>query len=567
MMKRAAISALLLAFALRPAVAEPAPDGGDKDRIEQARASLQERLSDAQSKGVVLLKGDARPSAHRAEAARVLRPGDANPVTCLTPTMLAETAALVEKQPSRTIDSLQDLLVDGRDGDRGELELQLATAFLVIGFAEEAAAVAAGRKDARAAAIVSLARLMSSAPPAADGAAAYVGCGDFYQMIAQVEVMLAGGAVEITDNEIGFLKSLPPTIAAPIAEALTLAALDRGDPHAAARLKSLLDGLAASSRRADATAYIDAALGGPTLSAEDAQQALAPIAATPGPLRERAIIALAPMMANAADDGVRLAFDHDLEDAAAGASSRGGALGLLLADRREQRGDISGSFRQLAAAHEFGEGGDGAAASAQRLLAAALHSGDKDRKLHAVAAVADRPAFAAPALSPADFDLVVAELVEFGAAEALDAALAARSVAPMERRAILARALLRAGRAKEAIEIAGPGAGDPDFAEILFIAGAFERDPTSEKTVRRGLRAAPPELLARDAMRRGDWQAAQNAFARLDRRSLAAVDADRFDTAAMAAGKSAPATGRSAAAVSADVAHEIDFIRQRISHE
>jgi len=585
-----AISALLLLSAVDPAGAEPAPVGGEQVRIEEARAAFRERLSDAQSKGIVFLKGGASPAIPApARPAQRLRVGDANPITCLTADMLSQTAAIVEVEPSQTIEALQNVLVDGRDGDRGELELQLAAAYLVIGFAEEAAAVASGRKDARAAAIVSLARLMSGAPPVADGAAAYVGCGDFYWTIARVEGMLAGGAVDVSDRDIDFLKSLPQPVAAPIAEALAITALDRGDRRAAARLKEILDRSASSSRRADAAAFIDTALRQPALTPEEMQTALTPIAAEPGPLRDRAIIALAPVLAQAADHDAHLAFDNDLEDAAAGRSSLGAALGLLLAERRERRGDLTGSLRQLAKEHRAGEAKDGAAATAaQRLLAAALHAGGADRRLQALAAIAAEPAVAAPVLNDADFELVVSEFVAVGAAEALDAFLSARGVAPKARRAIVARTLVRAGRFGEAKDIARPDAGDPAIAEILFTANAFEDKSENQSAAQSASYAGRPDLLARLAMRRGDWKAAEADFARIGAAALAEENAERMAIAALANGRAAPppaalealqrngselpgffapAQLQSAASVAENVEREITFIRRRISHE
>lgn len=588
-MMATAISVLLLASALDPAGAEPAPVAGEQLRIEEARAALRARLSDAQSKGIVSLKGDAPPAAEAPEKdAFRLRVGDANPVTCLTVDMLSQTAAIVEKEPNRTIEALQQVIVDGRDGDRGELELQLATAYLVIGFAEEAAAVASDRKDARAAAILSLARLTVGAAPPPEGAAAYGGCGEFYRAIARVEKMIAGGAVEIADSDIRFLQSLPPPVAAPIAEALAIAALDHGERRAAERLKKILDALGPSSRRADASAYIDAALRLPALSPEEAQDALAPIAAEPGPLRQRAVIALAPVMANSADDAARLAFENDLEDAAAGPASFSAALGLLLADRRERRGDVAGSLRQLAGAHAEGDATKSAASSARRLLAAAFDNGDADRRLQALAAVVAEPAFATPTLDAADFDMVVDELVGVGAAEALDAVLAARGVAPNARRAGVARALLRAGRAREATDLSGADAGDPEFAEILFRASAIASGPESQPTAQSAARTGRPDLLAREAMRRGDWKAAEAAFARIGADAPPADTAERMAIAALANGRAGPppaalaalrrggsdlpdfftpAEGRPAASVAENIEREIAYIRRRISDE
>ncbi|MFZ5616717.1 MAG: hypothetical protein ACOZAA_05270, partial [Pseudomonadota bacterium] len=406
------VASLILAIGvLSPMFASANDDANERALIEAARASLKERLIDAESKGVVALKGQpdpagaggaADPSSRKTAAQErpALRTGEIRSIACLTPDMLSETAAAISADPIGAIDALKKVVLDPQNKYRREIELQLAVSYLVIGFAEEAGATVKEIDDPRATAVAALAALMSGAPADVEFDS-LSSCGRLVALIREAARAREGEAPQMGGAEIELLSSLPDPVAAPIEEILALAALDHGDIDLARELDEAIARMRRSGDLSPAQSLIRIATGEKDAPNEQAIAAISPIAAAPGPLQARAIATLfeASPVTDASAEAMGLALD--LEDAAAFASNpRDRAeLNLILAGRGARGATIQASIKALAKSAAAAATKSAAASeAARRLLGDALRAGDADRRLDALAAIVANGGFAARSL-------------------------------------------------------------------------------------------------------------------------------------------------------------------------
>lgn len=562
-MRRAWISTAALflagsALASEPSSAAPPRDGSE--RVERARAALLQRLSDAKEDGVVEIRGDGPQTPSRTPAV----------AACLTTEMLIGADTATAGAPMETIESLRRLLLDGDGDERAEIDLQLAIAYLVVGFAEEARAIARAHDDPRAVAIAAIADVMSGEMIA--GAA---GCGDLYELAVKADRARAGGAPHLSETEIAMIAALPDPISAPIAEVFALAARDHQDQMLANRLRPLLD------RDSKAAAFFE--------EPANASAALKQIASDPGPMQARAIEALA----TAADPAAASVVDENLEDAAARAAPHDRRrLGDLLVARGADQERIAASIRALrrAAARDPASP---ATRQAGAILRAAVAGKDSDKRLQALAAIASEHKFAAPALDDDAARRAIDELIAFGAVDALTRVLDARGAAGDDRDLALGGALARAGDIDKAWLIAAPHEGEAPFSPLLFRLAAMRGDAASVATAARAAASAGDQVSeARLAWRAGDWKRAQAAFEGALAKSPDDAVAEKLALAALASARSqAPPTisrtknpainalhhmfaprpeqptDRALRRFGKGVAIEADFIKKRLAHE
>lgn len=594
------VAAAIAAVSPAPATAADAAD--ERARIEEARALLQERLVDAESKGVVALKGGRAdggageaPGDGLREARPALRVGEIRSISCLTPDMLSETAAAIGGDPIGAIDALRKAVLDRENNLRREIELQLAVSYLVIGFSEEAGAIVRDMDDPRAVATAALADLMSGAPVGAD-LSVLQSCGQLSAVIREASRAQAGEEARIGDAEIQLLSSLPDPVAVPIAEIFALAAIDHGDLDLARKLEASIAEARRSGALTPAQSILRVALKGGDAPKETVIAAMAPIAAAPGPMRARAIEALSAALPATDVSRDAQAFDLDLEDAAASASDPGdrAKLYMILAGRRAMNADAEASVKALVKSVSADSSAMTAATrAASRLLGEALSAADADRRLDALAAIVTTDGFAARTLEEDTAKRAIAELTALGASDAVGAVLSDRGEPAPSIHLALAASMMRAGDYDAAWKTIEPYAAEPEFVELAFRIGAARDDPAALRIAERSAAALMnDEIAARAAWRRGDWAQAESALTKtIDEKADAKV-AERLALAALANGRNSPpaalesilSTARNggalrrlfsqpakdpdaARAFAEGVAEEIAFIRERIAHE
>lgn len=600
----ARIALLILVIGLFSSPLASASDSADeRARIEAARASLKERLIDAESKGVVALKGQSDPagaaSARPREAAHerpALRAGEIRSIACLTPDMLSETAAAIAVDPVGAIDALKNAILDPQNKYRREIELQLAVSYLVIGFAEEAGATVREIDDPRATAIAALASLMSGAPAGAD-IGSLSSCGKLAALIGEAARAREGAAPQMGEAEIELLSSLPAPVAAPISEILALAALDHGDIDLARELDETIARMRKSGDASPAQSLIRITTGEKNATKEQAIAAISPIAAAPGPLQARAIAALSEALpvTDISTEAAGLALD--LEDAAASASNpRDRAeLNLILAERGAGSISIQAGVKALAkSAAADAAKSISASEAARRVLGDALRADDADRRLDALAAIVASDGFAARSLDEDAATRAISELTMLGAADAVRDILSARGAPARSARLAIGAAALRAGDYDDAWMALEPYAAQPEFANLVFDVSAARGDAAAMRQAKTAAEASGnQEVKARIAWRSGDFAAAETALSRTIGDAADKKTAERLALAALASGrKSAPAGLASvlsgadngaalllgffqeppqelgaAKAFAEEIAGEIAFIRGRIAHE
>jgi hypothetical protein len=553
---RNASPAILLSAML---YALPAAAGTEEDRlrIERAREALKERLSEAHSEGVVVFKDDngAAIAPRAVVSAPVrdvdakipmpeLRDGERKLSSCLTSAMLNDVANEVGDDVAAQLRRRTRALAGASDEDRDLLELALAETYLVIGFAEEAAAMAANRQDARGDAIARLAQLMMPPPVKPSNAGArFVGCGPLYRLIAFAEQAREGGDAQIDDEAVAVLKSLPPRVAEPIVRLLIFAAVDQQDNGLANKLRELLPDNSKSVEEQKVDALIDAslAMNGEPPSAD--VKSLIDLSSAPGPLQARAIEALAPIMAASEDESAARAFENDLEDAVSSSRPPEQArLSLLLADRHERSGELMRAVRDLAkAASADASAKPNAVERLRRLLAAGLEADDEDSRLRALAAVAANADAAGAALDDATALKAGEAFAAFGAVDALSGFLSKTRIGTSATQHLQAKALLRAGAAGDALELARKNASDKAWAETLFRASALSGDPAalreSEVTLTSMGRG---DLAAQLSALHGDWRGVEQRLTQITARKMAPEEIELMLTASLALGRAAP---------------------------
>jgi hypothetical protein len=488
---RTCMTALALFAAAADWRAEAAAPKSDEERVEQAREALRRRLVDAQSEGVVAIRGetpdkaDISPTSDSATARAILNQptlrdaaaGDA----CATPDELRSVAASLGERPHETIEALRRDAAAPTIVGAENLASKLAVAYLVIGFAEEARAIAKGQEGAAAASVSGLAELMIGIAP--EAASIDGGCGPIPRLLRNARGLMTGVDAAPDGQDLALLARYPAPIAAAIAESLT--------PYAIARKNDkLLEGLrrilATSSSVSRAAALIDYVRAENDNGHDELTDSVRLIASEPGPLQAQALQAMATK-------GVQYpAFDDDLEDAAAAAPERARAqFDFIIAERQLKANDVQRAVRALSRAARANPAIEPKARKiAGEALNKSLLSDDSDQVIAATAALASEPGFAGPAVSTQAASVARDALIRVGAAANIDALLHARGAGVAERDLAVAEAHLSFARMAEALAVTERHAADKRFDTLRARLG-----PTSNIVVAAGLQ---------DAQRSGD---------------------------------------------------------------
>ncbi|MDZ7628417.1 MAG: hypothetical protein U5J99_08455 [Parvularculaceae bacterium] len=473
----------------------------DAEAVARARAELARRIEAAGVGGAIVARG--APQAPPGEiTAPPLR--NAENADCLTMATLGRTVARLEPAGSQALDDFRtDLLSTDGEGRTGA-ELALARAYLVLGFAEEAYAIAAARTGAEPAAITGLAALAGGADGFdLDAVREHRDCGALYDFILEAS---GSEGRPLSGASLRTLSALPPPLRQPIAETFAVNVLGSDEMAANDFLN-----IAAAASPSSASSFVNAVID----RSETGSATLAAFSATPGPHRAAALNALSERLDENAPEKVMAAFDADAAEAieAAPLSRSIPTLNMALASRRIARGDVRGAARALGAAWRHDETRSAAIAMFSALMQPLLRSEKSSDRLLALEAAVTEPALAAESLSTDEWRMAAASLADLGAGKALAKVLLAGKAGPDEEAYFRARMLVHVGRIAEARAAAAHSkdtraatlllqtayvAGDADFAkagaasdvELPVISGAFWR--TGDIAALMGLANAKP---------------------------------------------------------------------------
>lgn len=459
-LQRSFAIALGLALANAPAAA----DEKDEAAVTRARAELSRRLESAGAGGVISVRGGNEKSPQQTPAPRLR---SAETADCLTLEMLTRTKSSFEPNRASSLDNLRRALLSDDGDDRTGAELALARAYLALGFAAEARAVASVRAGAEAAGIAGLALLAEGDHQRAAAAIVdFRSCGALYDLIAEVAAALKNQKHQVSDRAMETLSKLPQPLRQPIAEALATEALE-SSPEAAANYLALAQ-IPPGAPKSTAVSLIEAVTDKSDKTATTA--ALAAIGGTPGPLRAPALKALNQRLEKRAPPMVTAALEADIEEAVdlAPLSQSISTLNLTLAERRAERRDFRGAARALGNAYRDDRTREAAAAKFGAMVRPILLSNNVDDKLLALDAIVVEPELAAAGIPAQDTRLAADLMAELGAFEALAQFLSVSRLDSKDKAFAAGRALIRAGQVANGRALMAPYDDDPRVLETIF---------------------------------------------------------------------------------------------------
>lgn len=491
-------TAVITAIALTGFATGPAAAGEDAE-VNRAKAELQRQLREAGADGHIAVKAGARQARLVPPPLRNADVGD-----CLTADMLNRSAKSLGANRAEALESLRRKLLSDSAFDQSIAEMAMARAYLVVGFVEEARAIAAAREGAEASGITALAYLADGDHlGAARAVALFASCGALYEFVDDAAKAVSGSGHRLSDRSLAMLSALPADLRRPIAEALAVGSLSTDEGEAAKY--AALAKQAAFLPGSEAAAFLHAALGAPNKDAATA--ALATISASPGPLRQQAMRRLSDMLDDDVDAAVVAALDDSITDET-GASPPTPALAALnisIANRRLKRRDFAGAARAFAVARRTEATRKTVDQTIAPLIKSLFSSSNADERLGALDFLA-----AAPELASALSDKILAGAVgagfaDLGAVDALTEILPHLRLGATDKTFLQARALVRAGRRGEAYALATPLAAEGRFAELIACCaiGADRTDLASKKTLARAL---TPEAYADYLWRGGEFE-------------------------------------------------------------
>ncbi len=499
---RRAVQLAAAASAMLAGAAAAAAEGSEDEAVSMARASLLRRLEAADAAGVVSVRdaedGVVGAPPPQAPAPRLRTTDDSD---CLTLEALSKPKEAPSGGDVQTLDELRKSVLTKEGENRSGAELALARGYLVLGFAEEARAIAIARSGAEAAGIAGLALLVEGRP---DEAGKIIDefrfCGSLYEFIAEASAVLAGNSHQLSGKSLTTLKRLPKAIQQPIAETFAVRAIGAGD-------RSAIDYVAIATpagdgARSQAGVFIDAA--DARADRQAARASLTSLSSTPGPLRLYALHELAKHIdADSAPSAIEAFEDNAAEAVDAGpASLPTASLGLALADRRAGRGDAIGAARALGSAHRHASTREAARARAAALLRPLLASGVADDRLAALAIVASEPELASASLAAEEFLAAAAGVADLGAPDTLARMLEPVAMAPLDKSLLLSEANARAGLWQAARRVAEPFAGETLGAATLLMIARGAGDVGAERAL---AEQAGPSTFADFLWRQGEF--------------------------------------------------------------
>ncbi len=484
-------AAALTGFSAAAAVSD-----ADAEAIARARAELSRRIEAAEAGGAVAVRGAPQERLMPSDPPDLR---DADLSGCLTLPMLTRTEAGLGPDKAQALDRLRAGLLSEKAENRVGAELLLARAYLVIGFAEEAYAIAAARRGAEAAAIAGLAALAGAADQHDFAEVAqHKACGALYAFIFDAAKILGGADVELSDALRSTLSALPSPLRQRIAEAFAVTVPRADETAAKPALATVEGGAAFGSRRLVNAAMDRSEAGAPALAAFGAASASggAPKLNALGPRLD----AVVPAATTAASNAGAV---QDVDRAPLSASTS--ALNIALAERRIAHRDFRGAARALGAAAHHQRARAGATARFGAMTAPLLRSKTSSDRLAALEAIALEPTLAAESLTAEDVRFAAAALADLGAEESLAKVISAASLEAGDHAYFKSRALGQAGRIAEARALAAPNAEDPRVAQMLLQTAYSEAD--AQELKEKAPPSAEPSVLSAAYWRVGDFPA------------------------------------------------------------
>ena len=464
-MRKLSLSSLVVTF-FSWATFAVADAAEDLESLERTREAFRSQLEAAKAAGVVYGRSeDAKAPALRdvevgAEPRLLLAPA----ASCLTPDQLRREEKRLEREPSVALDNLRGAVISEDDAAKGGADLDLARAYLVLGFAEEARAIAIVRKGAMAASIAALALLAEGRPEeAVQVAHERNACGNVRRLVDDVGAVLSRRASKLSAETYGYFLELPESLRKPIAEALTAHALVNGEEPAVS-LSEPKAGRAAE--RSEATAFIEAAA---TPEKNSAAEKFSAISRTPGQFRLAALQRLSSQLDNDAPPQVVQAFEADAEEAFESAigGEQKARFSLTIAKRRADNNNLRGAAKAIASA--FGQKGmrEDAVRLHRDLIIPRLRSTSPDDRLLALTAIIEEPQLASASLTSAEVKSAASTAARLGAIKSTGEILQWSNLPKEEIDLLKGEAAYRAGDYLTAISLLEPFSAAPRSAEVL----------------------------------------------------------------------------------------------------
>lgn len=473
----------------------------DREAVAKARESLRRQLDEAQAAGVITVRREPQAAAPALRDLESRRAADVTPTACLTVEALQNASRMLEPDAQVALDALRSAVIENAGAKGSGPEIALARAYLVLGFAEEARAVALAREGAEAAGVAALALLAEGRPvEALEKSRPFRTCGGLYLLVEEAAAVLTRRQEKLSDASRTVMERLPAPLFRPIAEAMAIQAFEAGSRAAA------LPPLEAQSQqdKSEARLFLEAAAGDVR---SRSTATLYAIGAKPGPLRAHALQALAGYIDGDAPESAQTAFDDDVievteDDSGAGPVAQ---LSLILADRRAKQGDFSGAGRALASAYRYEATRAAASKKFASILSPAIRSQSSDERIAALAALGAFPALAAESLTDEDLRIAAGQMARLGAVNSIASVLAGSSLSPREIEILRGEAAFRAGDYDSAAAALAPHADERRVLELLRRVSIMKQDRSGEELF--------SQSLGQDAIVDSRWRAGN--FAKL----------------------------------------------------
>lgn len=433
--------------------------------LVKAREAFELQLQEARAAGVVVGRKEPPGAPPLRDAPDGAAAAPAIGAECLSLEGLERSEHSLGDDPVAAFDRLRGSLVASGGSSGANAEIALAKGYLVLGFAEEARAIALAQEGAEAAGLVALALLAENRPQeVAQHITNQKGCDANYRPIKEVAAVLLGERKQLSADGQEYLARLPFRVRQPIAEALTASALAKGVSQGIERQEFPLE--KESAEKSEAASFIKAAA---DPNAESGIPSLLEIGATPGRFRLDALHAVALKLDDSADPELKKAFDADSEDVL-GDTNGGEAranFSLLIARRRTRQGRLTAAAKALAVAYGHGGTRDEALGLYRELIAPLIRSSSSDDRLSALSIIAEYPQLAAESLPPADIKSAAGAVAQLGAVKATNRIISYLALPPAEIGLLKAEASFHAGDTLGARSALEPLSGDPSAVKLL----------------------------------------------------------------------------------------------------
>lgn len=553
--------------ASKQAASQSPAEAVDTVSVEEARDRMRTLLQRAANEGFITLRageGDVKEAASEAapadHAATPTAPQLANatspapqerrtepaPRVATAPCLPDEDLALpieeIEKNPLGVITDLRDEFETADEGERAELLVDYAKAYMAISFGEEALAVLAdnGADDTI---FADMARIIAERPVSEKGpllgARECHGAHALWQ--AAADTPEEASAAYKRSGEV--LSTLPVRLRTLLAVRIAMKLIDAGSWNDVRQLYRIAE--EGAQYAPEDVQYIAAKLLEHEGRTQEAEDLLRMVAAGDSEAAKEALLSLANRYAAGEE-----AHEGFLDDLGALAmtergTAEGGEAAVHEAKIWADAGNIeAGVFLLRSAVESDGADPVEAARNAQRMLGASFGANDNAERLAALRTYLDNRDFveqgtAVPALRAA----AAKAAYDVGVPNLAISLMTDDDGIDITRTLLRARAALAANAPQQALALAAPYADDPDFAAVIVSANLALNQNYAALAAASALKDGPVKAtrMADAAWRAGDWASAVRAFQKIDPASMSAEDALHYALSAyMAHAEDAP---------------------------